>query len=273
MTYIIHLVNSLLKSISNNYRFYAIKILLDLISESHVFYKNYSKLKNSDITLMFMCASTVSEMLTDTNIAPNSYRSFLSKFSNYSRDTNAIIDTNINFCRQVHKGSMCSSKLIDCIKCNITIFFKNFEELLSLYFKLYAIPLVYIILKNSRKELFINKINNILVNYIKNTVRSTLSLSSFYFVIHNYLALIDQLVPPKKIHFHFGLLFGSLCLILGETPARKGMITQFMFTIYLNMFFHETLPGKEVFWKKIFQSLLLVSLIRRGIVKSIMSIF
>src|SRR2546422_816917 len=51
---IYHLIRGLIKNINNNYRFYDIKIMLDLISETSIFGKQYSKLKRSNIVLVFL---------------------------------------------------------------------------------------------------------------------------------------------------------------------------------------------------------------------------
>ena len=260
----VRLIDGLINNVNKNYRFYVIKILLDLVTDIPILRDKYLIFKHSNIALMFLCASTVSEMLSDTEITPKGYRSFLSKCSNYSRDDTVMIHTDTSFCQQVHKGSKCKGTLSDCLKTNFEMLLRNCRKLGSFYGKLYLIPALWILRQNPKKSV---------VTYLINVIRSTISLSMYYFVSQSYLSIVDKTSsPPKKIHFHFSIMIGSLCLLLVEAKSRRGMISQFMLTIYLNMFFLRTLPKSENCWKILFPFLLIISLMRRGAGKTLVSV-
>lgn len=260
----VRLIDGLINNINDNYRFYVIKILLDLVTDVPILKDRYLTFKHSNIALMFLCASTISEMLSDTEITPKGYRTFLSKCSNFSRDDRVMIHTDTSFCHQVHRGSQCQSTLSDCLKTNFAMFLRNLRKLGSFYGKLYLIPGLWILRQNPKKSI---------ITYLINVIRSTVSLSLFYFVSQSYLSVVDKTSsPPKKIHFHFSIMIGSLCLLLVEAKSRRGMISQFMLTIYLNMFFLRTLPRSENCWKILFPFLLIVSFIRRGAGKTLVSV-
>jgi hypothetical protein len=260
----IRLIDGLINNVNNNYRFYVIKILLDLVTDIPILKDKYLEFKYSKIALMFLCASTVNEMLSDTEITPKGYRTFLSKCSNFSRNDKIMIHTDTSFCHQVHEGSQCKSTLSDCLKTNFAMFLRNCRKLGSFYGKLYLIPALWILRHNPKKSI---------VSYVINVTRSTISLSLFYFVSQSYLSIVDKTsFPPKKIHFHFSIMLGSLCLLLVEAKPRLGMINQFMLTIYLNMFFLRTLPKSDNCWKRTFPFLLIISFMRRGLGKTLISV-
>ena len=274
------ILKGIVNNIKKNYRYYNIKIILDLITNSSIFdiNKKYHGYKYSKPILVFLCANIVQELLEKSDICPQNYRAFLSKLSNSSGTRNVLVEPNVSFCKQIHNltdESKCHGTFNDCMVSNFKIFLRNYKILLSLYSKIYAIPWIYrLIIKKDPLYIFSSVFQKIFLSYIKNVNLSCLSLCSFYFVSHGYLTFVEQSLqrPPDKLHYNFSISLGSLCLIMGETKTRLGMITNFMTALYINIFFQKTIPGHENFWKNLFPFLLCFSFLKRGLKNTIVSI-
>ncbi len=280
--YFYKIIKGIINNISKNYRYYDIKILLDLITDLSILGidKKYSKYKYSKSVLVFLCATIVQELLRNTDIVPRNYRSFLSKFSNCKGCPNVQIEPNVSFCKQIHNesdDSKCFGTFYSCMKSNFIMFIRNYKILISLYSKLYAIPIFYKlwIKKNiNSKYIFSSVFLKTLTTYIKNINLSSFSFALFYFISQSYLTIIEHTSKnaPDKLHYNFGISIGAICLTMGETKSRLGMITHFMTALYINIFFQKTIPGHEYFWKNLFPFLLCFSFLKRGIKKTIVSI-
>lgn len=253
-----------LTNIDDNYRYYDIKLILELLSGTQGFHERYTYVKESPMMLMFMAGSLIPELLCDTEAVPKSYRRFLTRMFTYKRDPDELMNTDLGFCQQVHEKSGCSHELSHCMYTNLTIFVRNCKSLGKLYGKIYLIPLIMGLWSR-------HSLKHCATSYITNVTRSTLSLSSFYLFLHTYLTMVDRTEKPKKIHYHFSLVLGSLCLILGEKKTRSASICQFMIALYINMFFEKSTQKYKLFWKVLFPLLTLLSLKSRGIGKTLMT--
>lgn len=256
--------NYCVTNIDNNYRFYDVKLIIELLSGYPSFLERYQYTKNSPMALMFLIASVVPELLYDTEAVPISYRRFITRMYTYNRNPDELMDPTKGFCQQVHDKSNCSHSVVECMKTNMMMFEKNCLSLSKLYAKIYIVPLI-MGLWHKHGALHCVK------SYISSVARSVLSLSSFYLFMHTYLTFIDRHENPKKIHYHFGLFIGTLCLVLGEKKNRSASICQFMIALYVNMWFEKSTKKHKLVWKTLFPILTLLSLRQRGMGKTMMS--
>lgn len=251
-------------NIDDNYRYYDIKLILELLSGTSLFRERITYVKKSPIVLMFLGGSLIRELLCDMEAVPKNYRRFLVRMFTYKRDPDELMISDQGFCQQMHDKSGCSHDFLDCMSVNTTIFAKNCKSLGKLYGKIYMIPLI-LGLWNK------HSLTQCISSYVVKVTQSTLALSSCFFFTHTYLTLIDRTEKPKKIHYHFALLLGTMCFILGEKRSRSITICQFMIAMYINLFFEKSTQKHKIFWKALFPVLALLSLKNRGIGKTLMT--
>ena len=134
------ILKGIVNNIKKNYRYYNIKIFLDLITNSSIFdiNKKYHGYKYSKPILVFLCANIVQELLEKSDICPQNYRAFLSKLSNSSGTRNVLVVPNVSFCKQIHNltnESKCQGTFNDCMVSNFKIFLRKFMTIFQIKYK------------------------------------------------------------------------------------------------------------------------------------------
>ncbi|VBB17623.1 hypothetical protein YASMINEVIRUS_86 [Yasminevirus sp. GU-2018] len=331
--YFTSFVKGTFKNVSSNEKFYAVKIILDIIGESSRFREAWSKTKHDKVILALLIGATVPEMLTSYDTSPKSYRAFLARYFSMSRDHQIIVRAGESFCRQCHScddlkkleegvgdtqfkklttkntdnpesfddtvsetssnssgnssgsnspaqsvikiststnhfmkhSTQCSGSLQDCLRNNYKLFLANIKMFSKLYGKLYALSMIINIVRTRSVFRHIRP-------YLTSVFRSSLTMATMYFVAHSYLVMIERMEPPKKHHYHFGLIIGSVFLATMEERSRLGAICQFMMAIYVNMFLHYSTPKNLKIWRYLLYMVTLLSLKRRGVSRTMLSL-
>ena len=276
-----------INNVISNSRFYSLKIILDFLSETNMLQESWTNVKHSRLFLMMIIGMSLPEMLTSHKTAPRNYRAFLARYLTVRRDNNLKIDTTKGFCEQFHTypdsqtekinevngeksiskndHKNCSGLFHDCLKLNLIMFKKNLILFLKLYGKLYGFANVLNLIGSKNKL-------GVLIAYIKDVIRSSVAMSSMYLIVHMYLTMIDQYQAPKKMHYHIGLMFSCIPLVLLEPKNRLGCISQFIMTIYANMVVYYSTPKNDTLWKYIMYCMVILSLNYRGCKRTVLSL-
>lgn len=308
-SHVAKLFNSFIDNVRLNNRFYSIKMIIDLLSETELLRAKWTDVKHNNIILMLLIGSVLPEMLTSHETSPKNYRSFLAKYYSIRRDNKQLVDTKYSFCSQSHRyantnlidsdnstdantsdesistdtdlvenscrdtrDNIPQNKLKECNGSIVDCFKFNillFRKNILTFCKLYSKLYLLGYILPLAKT---QDIYGILSKYITDVLRSSLAMSLVYLIMHTYLTLIDRLCNPKKIHYNLGLVISTIPLILLEKKNRLGNICQFMMAIYANMFMYYSTPKIDNLWEIILYVTTFISIEKRGFNRTLLSL-